>query len=84
MPQIIMPVDITPLVKFYEQFGKNVKLGIHEDSTNRKKLWEYLRYHTSTSGDEMSSLTDYVARMKEKQTAIYYITGENRDLVADS
>jgi molecular chaperone HtpG len=70
--------------KFYEQFAKNIKLGIHEDSTNRKKLADYLRYHTSTSGEEMSSLADYVSRMKENQNAIYYITGENRELVGNS
>jgi len=70
--------------KFYEQFGKNMKLGIHEDSTNRKKLCEYLRYHTSASGDEASSLKDYVSRMKENQKDIYYITGESRDVVASS
>uniref|UniRef100_A0A914Z7K0 Heat shock protein 90 n=2 Tax=Tylenchina TaxID=6300 RepID=A0A914Z7K0_9BILA len=70
--------------KFYEQFAKNLKLGIHEDSTNRKKLADYLRYHTSASGDEMSSLADYVSRMKENQSAIYYITGENLDLVSTS
>ncbi|VDI22737.1 molecular chaperone HtpG [Mytilus galloprovincialis] len=42
--------------KFYEHFGKNLKLGIHEDSTNRKKIADYLRYFTSSSGEEMSSL----------------------------
>lgn len=70
--------------KFYEQFGKNLKLGIHEDSTNRKKLSELLRYHTSASGDEACSLKDYVDRMKENQKHIYFITGESKDQVAHS
>ena len=70
--------------KFYEQFGKNIKLGIHEDSTNRKKLSDFLRFYTSSSGDEMSSLKDYVSRMKENQKDIYYITGESREVVASS
>merc|ERR1712198_133088 len=67
-----------------EQFGKNIKLGIHEDSTNRKKLGGFLRYHTSASGDEMCGLGDYVSRMKENQKDIYYITGENKDIVQQS
>jgi len=70
--------------KFYEQFGKNIKLGIHEDSTNRKKLAGFLRYHTSASGDEMCGFGDYVSRMKENQKDIYYITGENKEIVTQS
>merc|ERR1719387_1794280 len=63
--------------KFYEQFGKCLKLSVHEDSTNRTKVAELMRYHTSKSGDEQISLKEYVDRMKEGQNDIFYITGES-------
>merc|ERR1711971_499526 len=70
--------------KFYEQFAKCIKLGVHEDSTNRTKVAELLRYQTSKSGDELISFKEYCDRMKEGQNDIFYVTGESIAAVSSS
>ena len=73
-----------PYIKFWESFGKNIKLGIIEDSANRSKLTKLLRFKSSTSGDGYVSFEKYVENMPEWQKAIYYIAGESIETVTKS
>jgi len=70
--------------KFYEQFGRNLKYGVHEDSGNKEKLCDLLRYYSTKSGEKLTSFKEYISRMKEGQDKIYYITGESKKSVENS
>lgn len=71
-------------VKFHEQFGKNIKLGIHEDSANREKLSDLLMFYSTKSDNEMVTFKEYIENMCEEQKSIYYITGESKKAVENS
>merc|ERR1711939_1223474 len=71
-------------LKFWKEFNKAIKLGLYEDSSNRTKLAKLLRFQTSKSGDNWTSLEKYISRMKKGQKNIYYISGETKEAVEKS
>lgn len=70
--------------KFYTEFGTILKIGVHSDPDNQKKIADLIRYATTKSEGEMVSLKDYVDRMQPDQKEIYYITGENLTALLNS
>ena len=75
--------DSDNYVKFWEAFGPVLKEGIHEDFANRDKILEVSRFQTSYS-DKLTSLKDYVSRMKKGQDYIYYLSGEDKEKLSQS
>merc|ERR1711934_223739 len=73
--------DNEEYIKFWKEFNKAIKLGLYEDSSNRTKLAKLLRFQTSKSGDNWTSLEKYISRMKKGQKNIYYISGETKEAV---
>ncbi|XP_025107756.1 endoplasmin-like [Pomacea canaliculata] len=70
--------------KFWKEYSTNIKLGVIEDTSNRTRLAKLLKFYSSNSETEQTSLTDYVERMKEKQEAIYFVAGTSREEVSKS
>ncbi|KAL3982031.1 Endoplasmin [Acanthocheilonema viteae] len=69
---------------FWKEYSTNIKLGIMEDPTNRTRLAKLLRFYSSNRKDKMTSLAEYVSRMKDKQEMIYYVAGNSREEVESS
>merc|ERR1712178_337521 len=76
--------DNEDYVTFWKEFNKAIKLGLYEDSSNRTKLAKLLRFFSSKSGDNYTSLEKYISRMKKGQKSIYYISGESKEAVEKS
>merc|ERR1712057_123672 len=76
--------DNEEYLKFWKEFAKAIKLGLYEDSSNRTKLAKLLRFQTSKTGDNFTSLEKYISRMKKGQKNIYYISAENKEAAEKS
>ncbi|XP_065880229.1 endoplasmin homolog [Euphorbia lathyris] len=70
--------------KFWNEFGKSIKLGIIEDATNRNRLAKLLRFESTKSDGKLASLDQYISRMKSGQKDIFYITGPNKEQLENS
>ncbi|KAL2538238.1 Endoplasmin-like protein [Forsythia ovata] len=70
--------------KFWNEFGKSIKLGIIEDATNRNRLAKLLRFETTKSDGKLTSLDQYISRMKSGQKDIFYITGASKEQLEKS
>merc|ERR1711881_129497 len=70
--------------KFYKEFNKNLKMGCYEDDSNRSKISKLLRFITTKSEDKDISLDKYLDRMQESQESIYYMSGENMEVMKKS
>merc|ERR1719353_2632274 len=71
-------------LKFWKEFNKAIKLGLYEDSSNRTKLAKLLRFQTTLSGDNWTSLEKYISRMKKGQKHIYYMSAESKEAAEKS
>lgn len=66
---------------FWKEFGKNIKLGIIEDSSNRNKLAKLTRWYSSHNSTELTSFDQYISRAKENQDSIYFLAGESKEII---
>ncbi|MFH1212827.1 MAG: molecular chaperone HtpG, partial [Candidatus Neomarinimicrobiota bacterium] len=74
--------DSAKYEKFYKNFGHVLKLGVNSDFVNKDKIIKLLRFESTTKNKgDLTSLDDYITRMPEKQKEIYYLTGENREII---
>merc|ERR1712159_872387 len=67
--------------KFYKEFNKNLKMGCYEDDSNRSKISKLLRFTSTKSEDKDISLDKYLDRMQESQESIYYMSGDNMEVM---
>lgn len=69
---------------FWKNFGKNIKLGVIEDASNRNKLAKLLRFYSTEDPESLTSLDDYISRMKPDQDTILYLPGDSQEQILKS
>jgi heat shock protein beta len=74
----------TKYEKFWTAYGKNIKLGVIEDAANRNKLAKLLRFKSTNDPETVTSLDDYISRMKDNQDTILYLPGDSKDAILKS
>ena len=77
-------MEVEKYEKFYDEFGAVIKEGLHTDWANKEKLTKLARYKTTRAEGKWESLDDYVRNMPPDQKDIYYITGDNLAVIANS
>ena len=73
--------DRPKYIKFWQEYGKSIKNGVYSDFANREKLQELLMFPSSHSTEELTTIDEYISRMPETQTVIYYAAGKDRSAV---
>merc|ERR1711931_138471 len=81
---MIKKISDEDYLKFWKEFSTNIKLGVMEDHSNRTRLAKLLRFRSSNDAEKLTSLADYVSRMKDKQETIFFMAGGSLDEVKNS
>jgi molecular chaperone HtpG len=76
--------DQDEYLKFWKEFGRAIKEGVSSDYENKERLLELLVFQSSNDPEKLTSLKEYVSRMKEDQKEIFYLPGESREQVENS
>ncbi|MBL8195761.1 MAG: molecular chaperone HtpG, partial [Blastocatellia bacterium] len=76
--------DEEKYLQIWKEFGSSIKEGISSDFENKDKVVSLVLFESSNDKDKLTSLKDYVSRMKEDQKEIFYLTGESRTVVENS
>tara|TARA_B000000477_G_scaffold59212_1_gene49799 strand:- start:2435 stop:4564 length:2130 start_codon:yes stop_codon:yes gene_type:complete len=76
--------DMDNYLKIYKTYQKNIKLGVYEESSDRERVSDLLMFYSANSPDKMITFDDYITSMNENQKHIYYIAGDNMDILKTS